>query len=110
MIPITEYHYPDDSDPDVKKVKMLASRIARHEGQMCRVSAKSVKIRGRLRDYMSTLQWSRLFYWRDILMIDFRFCGATGTGAYIAVASRIVNETATAILKENPAPTFWVEE
>lgn len=53
---------------------------------------------------MSGLKWSRLFYWRDVLLIDPRWCGASGTGAYIAVASRIVNETAGAVLKENPAP------
>ena len=106
---ITEYVYPDDSDPEVKKVKGLASRIARAERKMCNPTEKTVKIRRQLRDYMSTLKWSRLFYWRDILMIDPRWCGATGAGAYIAVASRIVNETARAILKENPAPSFWVE-
>lgn len=117
MTPLVEYRYPDDSDPEVAKVKRLASTAARLEGRMqmsardklAEIQPKYNKSRAKLKAFMATLKWSRLFYWRDIILIDPRWCGASGTGAYIAVASRIVNETAAAILKENPAPTFWVE-
>ena len=117
MTEIVQYRYPDDADPEVAKVKRLASSAARLEGRMqsetnetrAKLWPKYLKIRSQLRTYISDLKWSRLFYWRDIILIDPRWCGASGTGAYIAVASRIVNETAAAILKENPAPTFWIE-
>ena len=118
MTPITLYRYPDDSNPEVKKVKRLASRAARLEGRIYKAAYDKKAERHaqyetslvKLKTFMATLKWSSLFYWRGIILIDPRWCGASGTGAYIAVASRIVNQTAKAILKENPAPTFWVEE
>ena len=115
---MVESQYPDDTDPEVAKVKKLASRSARLEGRLRGVApdkrktmeSQYAKSLTALKVFMSTLKWSRLFYWRDVLLIDPRWCGATGTGAYIAVASRLVNETATEILKDNPAPLFWIED
>ena len=43
---------------------------------------------------METLDKERLKYWRDVIMLDPRFCGATGEGAYWAVASEQVNQIA----------------
>ena len=47
---------------------------------------------------MRTLDSDRLGYWAKVIMLDPRFCGATGTGAYWAVASECVNEIAVQIL------------
>ena len=47
-----------------------------------------------------TLESDRLGYWAKVIMLDPRFCGATGTGAYWAVASECVNEIAVQILRE----------
>ena len=41
-----------------------------------------------------TFESDRLGYWANVIMLDPRFCGATGTGAYWAVASECVNEVA----------------
>ena len=38
-------------------------------------------------------------YWAQVVLIDPRVCGATGTGAYVAVASRLVNERAVVELR-----------
>ena len=49
---------------------------------------------------MRTLDSDRLGYWAGVVMLDPRFCGATGTGAYSAVASECVNQAAKQILRE----------
>ena len=36
---------------------------------------------------MQTLETERLKYWAEVIMLDPRFCGATGQGAYWAVAN-----------------------
>ena len=49
---------------------------------------------------MQTLETERLKYWAEVIMLDPRFCGATGQGAYWAVASEQVNQAAAQILTD----------
>ena len=90
----TAFEFPPDDDPEVKKVKRLAARC----GRAYRDEAKFGKLKAKLVEYMRTLDNDRLGYWAGVVMLDPRFCGATGTGAFWAVASRIVNEVAKEIL------------
>ena len=114
MSQLQRYRYPDDTDTEVKRVKRLAARCGRLEGQHGRAyaesKAKRVKAQQALTGCLETLPSARLRRWASVLMIDGRWCGATGQGAYWAVSTRIVNETAAAILRQriergqDPAP------
>ena len=92
------YESPDGKDPVVKKVNQLASRV----GRSFYDENKYNKHFDKLRDYLQTLDSGRLRYWASIMLISPAplpvYCGATGTGAYIAVASRVVNEISQEIL------------
>ena len=90
------YAYPDDNDPEVKQVKRLAAKC----GRSYRKAEKFEHHKAKLREFMETLDTERLKYWSDVLMLDSRFCGATGTGAYWSVASEQVNEVADELLRE----------
>ena len=90
------YEYPDASKADVKRIRTLASRV----GRSFYDEEKYKKHYPKLKEYMETIDNGRLNYWKDIMLIDHRWSGATGTGAYIAVASRVVNEISEDILRE----------
>ena len=64
----------------------------------CRKREQFGKLKAKLVEYMRTLDSDRLGYWARVVMLDPRFCGATGTGAYWAVASRCVNQAAAQVL------------
>ena len=85
-----------DDAPEVGAVKRLAARCGRTHGQAEAHRAACMK----LRELLRTLETGRLRYWAQVMMIDGRWCGATGTGAYWAVASRCVNEQAWAVLRD----------
>ena len=90
------YAYPDDNDPEVKQVKRLAAKC----GRAYRQAEKFEQHKAKLREFMQTLDKERLRYWAGVVMLDPRFCGATGTGAYWSVASEQVNEVAKELLRE----------
>lgn len=90
------YTFPDDTDPEVQKLKRLAARVGRAYQQ----SAKFEQTKAKLFEYMQTLKTERLRYWAKVVMLDPRFSGATGAGAYWAVASEQVKELARDILRE----------
>ena len=90
------YAFPPDSDEEVKKVKRLAAIC----GQAYRKREQFEKLKTKLLEYMRTLDSGRLGYWANVVMLDPRFCGATGQGVYWAVASECVNQAAEQILAE----------
>ena len=90
------YNYPDLSKPDNKTVVKLAARVGRSFGD----ENKHCQAIKKLRAFMETLCTGSLRYWKEVVMIDPRWCGATGTGAFWAVASRVVNEIANRILSK----------
>ena len=53
----------------------------------CRKREQFGKLKAKLVEYMRTLDSDLLGYWAGVVMLDPRFCGASGTGAYWAVAS-----------------------
>lgn len=89
-----EYAVPQDIHPSVKVIKRHAATAARAKDDKRRGGAM-----GRLRDAMAKEPLDALNVWSKILMIDDRWCGATGQGGYWAVASRLCNETAQDELK-----------
>ena len=94
------YAYPEDlfgrDDANVKEVKRAAARAGR---SWPGGGAKHGKDLDALRRVLRGTDTGRLRYWAQVTMLDGRFCGATGTGAYWAVASRLVNEQARAELR-----------
>ena len=90
------YVYPNDSDPEVSKVKRLAAKCGRAYND----AAKFEKHTAKLREYMQTLSSERLRYWSGVIMLDPRFCGATGQGGFWAAASEQVNQIAKDILRD----------
>ena len=90
------YAYPDDNDPEVKTVKRLAAKV----GRAYRQAEKFEQHKTKLREFMQTLDKERLRYWAKVIMLDARFCGATGEGAFWAVASEQVNQIAKELLQE----------
>ena len=93
------YQYPEDifgaDDANVKAVKRAAAKC----GRTFYDREKHVKAREELAKVLAGTDPARLRYWAKVVMIDGRFSGATGAGAYWAVASRCVNEDAIAELK-----------
>ena len=90
------YRFPQDGDaPDVAPVKRAAAKVGRAFGQR----AKYEKAVAALNKVLHGLETPRLRFWADCLMIDGRWCGATGQGGYWAVASEKVNELAGEELK-----------
>ena len=66
----------------------------------CRKREQFEKLKAKLVEYMRTLDSDRLGYWAGVVVLDPRFCEATGTGAYWAVASECVNQAVAQILTE----------
>ena len=90
------YQYPNDADPEVREVKRLAAKVGRAYQQADKFEQHKTK----LREYMEKLDTERLKYWAGVKMLDSRFCGATGEGAYWAVASKAVNDIARQLLSD----------
>lgn len=86
------YKFPDVNSEVVK----LASKV----GRAFYKPEKYQKALGKLRKHMQTLGLFELKYWAHVLLISPRYSGATGQGAYIAVASRVVNEVSSEILAQ----------
>ena len=93
------YQYPEGvfgvGDANVKAVKRAAARC----GRTFYDRKRHAEARKKLAAVLADTDPARLRYWAQVVMIDGRFCGASGTGAYWAVASRCVNELALAELK-----------
>ena len=106
------YAYPADlypaygfPDANLAKVKRLAARAGRTFQPYDKDKHQAAK--DKLRAAMKDLSMGELNVWATAIMIDHRWCGATGTGAYRAVASRLCNEAAAAELRTRPS--FVVE-
>ena len=101
--PHRQHQYPEDlygDDPDVARVKMAALRAGRTLPHLGRGNAE--KHRKALETLDAALGRSctpQVRFWAQCQLIDPRWCGATGTGAYIAVASRLVNARAKVELR-----------
>ena len=98
--PITFYRFPvavfGARDRNVRKVKAAAAKA----GRAWRTGGdKHREDLVRLARVLEGTEPGRLRYWAGVTMIDGRYCGASGTGAYWAVASRLVNEQARAELR-----------
>ena len=95
--PAAPYAYPCDSDPSTRRIKRIAAKCGRAFGRRDRVELE--RQFGRLVEAMRALPRSEIVYWRHIVMIDGRWQGATGQGAYWAVASEAANRAASLALE-----------
>lgn len=89
--------FPDKDWPRYADVKRIGAKCGRAKTQ-----ADEDKWRGKLREVMREMDMGGLNYWATVVMLDHRFQGATGLGAFWAVASRIVNEVAREVLRTRP--------
>ena len=88
-------------DASVRAVKRAAARLGRLFGRPR--SDERRRARRKLADLMRAESTPRLRYWAVVLMIDSRWCGATGQGGYWAVASRETNTAARIELRQRVA-------
>lgn len=99
-MPISYYQYPNQKDPLIR----IASRAGKTYPNTLYPSREQIELHlkeiEKVRKHMHKLDTGKLRYWAGVILIRPEWCGATGTGGYIAVASRIVNEVAIKILKE----------
>ena len=98
--PISIYKYPDQEDPLIKIASSAAKTYPNTlypTSEQCENHLKAIE---KVKKHMLNLDTGKLRYWAGVILIRPEWCGASGTGAYIAVASRIVNEIAIEILKE----------
>ena len=95
------YASPNDDLLPVLKIKRAALRAARawHSGND---PEKETVWTARLEAELSALPMQDLNGWAVVLMIDNRWCGATGQGGIWAVASRFCNEAARRELGRRP--------
>ena len=91
------FSIPDDDHADTKRIKKIAARAAR-----ANTVEKEKKALDELVDIMRELDFENLNTWAIIMMIDHRWCGATGQGGYWAKASDFCNRAALQILRERP--------
>lgn len=118
---LTPYDLPPQDDAEATKVKRLAARC----GRAYRKRAQFAQLKAKLVELMRGLDTRRLGYWAAVVMIDDRWCGATGQGAYWAVASECCNQAARQVLQErgtggcpyrpddhrphhHPKPSMWI--
>ena len=98
--PIETYQYPDPKDPLIR----IASRAGRAYPNTLYPTREQIEAHQKeiekVRKHMHTLDTGKLRYWAGVILIRPEWCGASGTGAYIVVASRIVNEVAIEILTQ----------
>ena len=100
MFPRTRPVFPGPAWPGRDAVKRAAARVGR---ALYRPPAERAKLESKLADVLDGLDNRALLLWGSVLMIDSRFCPATGTGAYWAVASEAVNRIALGLLAERAA-------
>ena len=100
MRSVERVRYPDEEPrwPGCDPIKRHAARYARAKTQAVRSKALE-----KLADALDALDDGALLLWANVRMIDHRFCGATGTGAYWAVASEAVNRLAKRTLEGRAA-------
>ena len=98
--PISSYQYPDQKDPLIKIASSAGKTYPNTLYPTSEQCEKHLKEIEKVKKHMLNLDTGKLRYWADVILIRPEWCGASGTGAYIAVASRIVNEVAIEILKE----------
>ena len=94
-VPEKQHQYPDETWPGCDKVKRLAAKVGRAKDAETQQAAET-KLTAALRE----LDGDALRRWADVVMIDARFCGATGQGGFWAKASDAVNRLAKELLNE----------
>ena len=89
----------EETHPGFDKLKRLAARV----GRTFYEAEKHAKAKVKLYEYMQTLPIGQMFYYEQLTMLVNvpPHAGATGQGAFWAVASHIVNETAFRIMQEH---------
>ena len=110
--PIPRVAYPEDlypGDPDVARVKRAALRC----GRLWRTQGEDDGKRYRraiekLDAALERCGVPQVRFFAQVTLLDGRFNGATGGGAYIAVASRVCNERARAELNEPRLPQRYL--
>ena len=99
-IPISYYQYPNQKDPLIR----IASRAGKTYPNTLYPTQEEIELHlkeiEKVQKHMHKLDTGELRYWAGVILIRPEWCGASGTGAYIAVASRIVNDVAMQIFKE----------
>ena len=92
---IRAYRYPEERGLEkCAEVKRHAAAAARAKTPMREHAALE-----RLRKVLAGLANDDLYAWATVWMLDARWHGATGEGAYWAVASSLVNDAARAELE-----------
>lgn len=99
---IEVYRFPDPKDPIVIQLRKLSKRVATSKFSYKADEEKYLKARNKLKEYMDTLDLGQLNYWSQVILIDSHFSGATGEGAWIAVATDEINSIAKELLKTRP--------
>ena len=101
--PLVRHAYPEDvfpGDADVARAKQAARRCGRTWPHLGRGSpGKHRKAVEALDKALRRCGAAQVRFLAQCPLLDPRVCGASGTGAYIAVASRIANERARVELK-----------
>ena len=105
------FHYPDHlydcydlPMENHDKVNRLAARCGRTLGE----GAKHDAAKASLLKHMRTLNEKEIAVWRSAIMIDRRWCGATGQGGFWAAASGVCNTLAWKVWEERHGPAFEV--
>ena len=95
-----QYQYPEmvlrEHPGEVREIKKLAARC----GRTLAKRDDHRRARARLVARLEKVENAHLRYWAEVVVIDHRWCGATGQGGFWAAASRCVNEDAAAILQQ----------
>ena len=90
------YKYPTNEVPDVDKVKRVAAQV----GRALRTADRYKVAVTRLQRILEEQESCHLRFWAQVLMLDPRWCGATGKGGFWAHATMMVNELSVGILRE----------
>ena len=97
MNQIRVYQYPTEEQfPNTDLIKKKAQRVGRTLGE----PAKYEKAVDALRKVLNEQDSAHLRYWAQCLMLDPRWCGATGQGGYWAHATVMVNRLSQEIIQE----------
>ena len=74
--PSSAFDLPPQDDAEATKVKRLAARC----GRPYRKRTQFAQLKAKLVELMRGLDTRRLGYWAVVVMINDRWCGATGQG------------------------------
>ena len=91
------FSIPDDENFLAQKIKKIAAKAGR-----ATTNEKEEKVLLELINTMEPLSVDDLNIWAVIMMIDHRWCGATGQGGYWAKASDFCNRAALYVLSKRP--------